>query len=861
LGAGTIVALSNPWRDEMGRFAEKGYTASSGEGVRWQKNDDGDVEWYDPMTDSWTSEFWAQQHYGSIETALQMTSAEREAVVTELGSQTVGDLLYPEETDEHYGYDVLGEVFWDGVNGPAIYNEGNPDIPLTDRFGETVAEQYTSLMKQARMRPAYDEKDVENAIEKLTLGQAMQLSAAIQLTSNRLRATGETDPRYSEIRSKATEIDYAVAVTIDNANYRRDDPNPGADLSEQFLRDWNISVESAAATFFQDGWITSSTSMRSQILQKASAKLNDTPKESTRVFDGFIRGNPSRPFNDVAYDTLDSAIGQSASSVVGASQRLTGDILGGGTTTLYRGTAANHENGWSSGVTNPLTAWATTPAVAAEFASMNGGEVYQASFDNSQIVGFAGIGFGHNLQSEHVVAGGKHDLTPVSDWRDEIEWAVSVRGRVDSTSVYLDGEKFGGPDWIKAVAAADVPDVALTMNSPVAFANTWRDEIGRFAEKGYTASSGEGTRYQFGDNRHWSEPLVNVSYSHENEDGEQEWVSDDWALKHYGAIETSFEMTESEREALRAELDNMTAEQFAEHQTGRVRYKADWYDEMTAGQAMQLRAMEEFQRNGLPSHGGDRDGWNSREYEAMLDDFKSGKISADEWSDRVASEYGVTIESAAVSWVHEQWAASSSYPASVAAMRSVSDRHGLDASMGQYEDWLSSRTGSTRLQRSTVVSKELGGTIDAVTGSTYRKTQQMLSEANIDGLTLHRGVTAKDKYSDLQVDGTLTTNPLSSWSSNESVAIDFATTYQSPDDNGVVVSSSIENSDVWGFSGIGAGSSEEAEFILLGNDVAIRSVEHAGTDFAVDSRDAVYIDDTQYGGPDWIKKAGHTRNA
>jgi hypothetical protein len=66
---------------------------------------------------------------------------------------------------------------------------------------------------------------------------------------------------------------------------------------------------------------------------------------------------------------------------------------------------------------------------------------------------------------------------------------------------------------------------------------------------------------------------------------------------------------------------------------------------------------------------------------------------------------------------------------------------------------------------------------------------------------------------------------------------------------------------VWGFSGIGAGSSEEAEFILLGNDVAIRSVEHAGTDFAVDSRDAVYIDDTQYGGPDWIKKAGHTRNA
>ena len=763
-------------------------------------------------------------------------------------------------------------MFWDGVNGPAVYTDGNADIPLTNRRGETVAEQHTRLMKQVRMRSSYDEKDVEDAIEKLTLGQAMQLSAAIQLTSARLAVTGKTDPRYSEIRSKASEIDYALAVTIDNANYRRDDPNPGADLSEQFLRDWNISVESAAATFFQDGWITSSTSMRSQILQKASAKLNDTPKESTRAFDAFIRGNPdpsrakhTTQFNDHAYDALDSAIGQSASSVVGASQRLTGDILGGGTTTLYRGTAVDHQYG--GGVTNPLTAWATSPGVADEFARANDGIVYKKTFNNSQIVGFAGIGFGHNLQEEHVVAGGAFDLTPVPyDGTFAVsDGTVSIGGE---EFVYLDGEKFGGPDWIKAVAAADVSDVALTMNSPVAFANTWRDEIGRFAEKGYTASSGEGTRYQFGDNRHWSEPLVNVSYSHENEDGEQEWVDDPWALKHYGSIETSFEMTESEREALRAELDNMTDVQLIAL-CGSVPHwvRADGYPDLTAGQALQFQAMEEFRRNGLPSHGGDRDGWNSREYEAMLDDFKSGKISAGEWSDRVASEYGVTIESGAVSWVHEQWAGSSMKPASISAMRSVSYRHGLDASMGQYEDWLSSHTGgwfgnlSRRLDDSRRISKELGGTIDAVTGSTYRKTQQMLSEANIDGLTVYRGVNGEGKYRDLEVGGTLTANPLSSWTSNESVAHDFATTYGDDATPAVVVSSSIENSDVWGFSGIGAGSSEEAEFILLGNDVSIRSVENADEDFAVDSRDAVYIDDTQYGGPDWIKKAGHTRPA
>jgi hypothetical protein len=366
---------------------------------------------------------------------------------------------------------------------------------------------------------------------------------------------------------------------------------------------------------------------------------------------------------------------------------------------------------------------------------------------------------------------------------------------------------------------------------------------------------------------------VNVSYSHENEDGEQEWVDDPWALKHYGSIETSFEMTESEREALRAELDNMTAEQLLDNMTAKQssdgRFLPGWekfdeYPDLTAGQMLQFQAMTDFSKNGLPSHvPGDRDGWTSREYEAMLDDFKSGKISADEWSDMVVAEYGVTIESAAVRFVHKNWAGSSMKPASIAAMRSVSDRHGLDVPMGQYEDWLSSHTGesSLRLDGSRHISKELGGTIDAVTGSTYRKTQQMLSEANIDGLTVYRGVNGEGKYRDLEVGGTLTANPLSSWSSNESVAIDFATTYGDDRTPGVVVSSSIENSDVWGFSGIGAGSSEEAEFILLGNDVAIQSVEHAGSDFAVDARDAVYIDDTQYGGPDWIKKAGDTRNA
>ena len=752
LGAATIVALSNVWRDERGRFARKGYTGGRGTLLTEAESDvvrKYDV-WLEAKADRFDADDWVD--------ATLTVQAALDAYV------------------DAYESDAVSEEF-------------------RKEFGRVIEVGGSMFRHRAAIRAAYGDPETIDAHSTTTPEEAASKLVDLHRTTND-RRLNTTKDRQHEWVEYGTPAESAIGGLIADWSGRP------AGVREMRSR---LAAGDAEALLARD-------------------VIRAAPPSEIDLYRGFDAqsGTPQAAAlkNLKPGDTIDmDSIGSFSES-------------------------RDHANGFGE------TLITLTPGAAA----LPIAPISNTPFEREWLVAgdMTVTGIGKTHDGEMLV---EVEYAGVSAAPNDLEFATAEE--LAEISLLLGVPLHLDPNH------PPVGDVDLTIDTSVQFANVWRDEMGRFAEKGYTASSGEGVRYQFGDNRHWSEPLVNVSYSHENEDGEQEWVDDDWALKHYGSIETAFEMTESEREALRAELDNMTDVQLIEL-GGSVPHwvRADGYPDLTAGQALQFQAMEEFRRNGLPNHApGDRDGWTSQEYDAMLGDFKSGKISADEWSDRVATEYGVTIESAAVSFVHEQWAGSSSKPSSVAAMRSVSERHGLDVSMGRYEDWLSSATtesgpGSNKLQRSYQMSSELGGTIDAVTGSTYRKTQQMLSEANIDGLTVHRGVTAKGKYSGLEVDGTLTANPLSSWSSNVSVATDFATTY-ADSVNGVVVSSSIENSDVWGFSGIGAGSSKEEEFILLGNDLVIGSIE---TEFAV-AGEPVYIDDTQYGGPDWIKKAGDTRNA
>ena len=429
-GSPATIGFANTWRDEMGRFAEKGYVAASGRGTRWDL-EHGEVVWYDEPNGMWTSAAWAKKHYGAAEVALQMTDAERAVLQTELDVK-------------------LGTVMDADPTG------------LASDMTKIVASATRRTVASAGGPPDHrGDGAFVSVVEEFTVGQSMQLVST-----------------YEYLSRNAASRDGAKAaldkMIHDHAKYG--EPTASS-ISEFVASRYLVPQEAGAVSYFHAGWQESSASIRSQVLQDAAHAVFSGPTESRSSFRNFVESHPT--YNADKYSVMSGHLSATARSVVSASSRVTADMIGTGDLTLMRGTSNPNIRYGRDFLMNPASSWTNDLETAADFS--RGGAVIETVVSKNNVIGYEGIGFGSAKESEYVVAGG---IIHSDNW-DTID--VFATG-IDTDPVYIDGDEYGGPDWIKEVSTGD--EASLTIDGSIEFANTWRDELGRFAEKGYVAAPG-----------------------------------------------------------------------------------------------------------------------------------------------------------------------------------------------------------------------------------------------------------------------------------------------------------------------------------------------------------------------------------
>jgi hypothetical protein len=374
----------------------------------------------------------------------------------------------------------------------------------------------------------------------------------------------------------------------------------------------------------------------------------------------------------------------------------------------------------------------------------------------------------------------------------------------------------------------------FTIDSSVAFANTWRDERGRFAPKGYVPSI--------------STLIDNWTVDHKGEP-----TREAWALKHYGAIAVAGTMDYEMEQSIKRNLEGKTLGDedlvgFTAELTNTVgSYFGDSEAAKSAplGLAMQLYAFDSYVRSS-------KDIRNTESVAGALDKFIADPTyeNRQQVSWALEENYGITVESAAVNYVNRGWQQSSvghiAGPSQIAWSFHNDRVNGvsMDGALASLNGYMPS--GSVDILNRT--SRTLHGTLSAVAVSNQRYTRQVL-DTHLDPdatISLHRAMktsVSKDMTG-------VQSNPLSSWTTDFDMAHTNFSGFVGK--GGGTMTADVPRQHIMSIATVtGMGSQKESEVIVSGE--AVHSV--VGVEMKLMADDVViFVDDPNVSGPDWIKQ-------
>lgn len=310
-------------------------------------------------------------------------------------------------------------------------------------------------------------------------------------------------------------------------------------------------------------------------------------------------------------------------------------------------------------------------------------------------------------------------------------------------------------------------------------------------------------------------------------------TSDPGKIKHLGSLAVANEMTSVEKRNITEELsgENQEVESPWTYAMDEAAANLGSLRDMNAAIAMQMigiydRYQDDYDRM-------DR-------VQAVMDRYESEELDQTGFHIELEKLTGVSVASGLVNYMNRAWATDATGSESVAAHIVASRQFDLGVAEKALRNYLPS---STLRDADEMVSKT-PKTIHALVASTYRLTQETLEANGINEVVLYRGVQAQGSHKKIIAQP----NPLSSWSTDEGIALRFAT------DRSSLYHAKIPASQIYALANLsGTGALDEWEAIVIGKPVTASLVSEALTASA-EEVPTVLID--QVGDPNWLHKKG-----
>lgn len=333
----------------------------------------------------------------------------------------------------------------------------------------------------------------------------------------------------------------------------------------------------------------------------------------------------------------------------------------------------------------------------------------------------------------------------------------------------------------------------------------------------------------------WTAPMherITIDGKTQDDVGREKWRE---MVKHQGAIDAAGTLTDEEQAAIEAELAGVSKNAIAARDPALLGFGESLL--MTAGRSpyaavdaestrrsnkvyelaaaipvpltLQLSHLKVADDAGLL---GDRVYQDERFAElsdALINsDASPGSVS--DLSAYVTERWGVTPASGVFHTFNGGWKESSRSARSLAVQREVAARYGIDtAGFDAFIDQASRGQDMT----GDWVRQQMPKTVSGYVDGTYRRTQEFLAETRAKEIPVYRGVKG-DTFKPTSGE-VVTGNPISSWTTSEPVAMQFAdSAFNKP---GRVLVDYTDVADVFAVSAVtGMGAIVEHEVILLG---------------------------------------------
>lgn len=211
-----------------------------------------------------------------------------------------------------------------------------------------------------------------------------------------------------------------------------------------------------------------------------------------------------------------------------------------------------------------------------------------------------------------------------------------------------------------------------------------------------------------------------------------------------------------------------------------------------------------------------------------VDAFNAGEITADELSQFITDEWGVSVAAGAVDYRNSMWQQSSVFPPMVAFhLAAAEGRPGVSTGP------LRAYYGSGSMQQAETVRSMIPDTIRAVnSASAFAVSDAIEMGVRRDArgtVTVYRGVkdTGHSYIDSLRGAESWQGNPLTSWTTDRETAAEFGGRYSTK--GGYVITAEVPVSQIAGMSTVnGWGSVREREVVLYGDSTPITSIAETG---------------------------------
>jgi len=710
VASATSVQFANPWRDEIGRFAPKGYQIGffnnasrvvSGVPIsEWEKD-------YDTIRKKlgiWTDDI--ENHYGFMggNAALRLKEGPDEELIDDLnalGDELSGSYRRSTQISDERRPEVLAEI---------------------ETLRERVEAAYTEDFVEEFQVPEPDEvswtRDGDDLVldgkpVRLVGGTSLPDAKVATIMSSANRAI-ESDPYLADVPVDIKLVPIKAPNTLAFVETNR--------YGSAGSTEWRtIHLHENYAT--SDAWTDGRTSEDRHDLRMASSNLVENLRFTVQHEMAHVsQFEQARNMEGREIDTRLLRAAQTAGITHKSSPLLSAY---GHTSTLEAGAEAFAEWANTGGTTNnPVV-----QAYAKEF-----GWTAADSADTTEFT----------IERPEAYGDGIIPHVPIDDI------AVVV-------------DTFDGPEYQMVGGTLVAPDT-------MTFANTWRDELGRFAPKGYqhgpaavglTAGVGRGEGWDIRD----GEYVVSAR----DRDGNVVW-SDDPNLsvfftsgmrKYRNAIEVANMMDDEDAHALVTELEDI---QFDDLDSWLFLSTSNYVRDsgLATTEGLSMAAAFQIAAWRQASSTAEIGSWDDADTVSKL--LGAGNIS--EAQEAITVLYGITPQSGFIAAVNNGWATSSTSYSSLALQLHASggSRHQLS--------WLGEKSGDHVLDKAGRLSVQMRNSFSAAS-SAYQERSMMTMEALGvgDRMELWRGVR---NMSDFAQNGMVNTNPLSSWSTMYGVAKGFA---------------------------------------------------------------------------------------